>query len=225
MELHYVSVPYEGNYDAIAKKLRVTEDFEDEFREIFDACAAVARPKAVFGLRPVAHEEGGTRVGEALFKSQIMRVNFQDVHRAFPYVATCGQELYQLSQAAEDPLERYWIDIFSEFALGEAHRALHKAVRETYGLGKFNSMNPGSLADFPISCQRPLFDLLGEGPERIGLTLTPTFLMLPHKSGSGIFYESEKTFVNCSLCPRVNCPGRRAPYNEALRAEYGLEGE
>ncbi|MBR4444183.1 MAG: hypothetical protein IKS52_13050, partial [Clostridia bacterium] len=97
-----------------------------------------------------------------------------------------------------------------------------EAVQETYGLTAVSCVNPGSLADFPLPCQRPLFDLLGEGPDRIGLQLTPSFLMLPYKSGSGIYFESGKRYENCSLCPRLTCPGRRAPYSEEMLAAYGL---
>jgi len=38
----------------------------------------------------------------------------------------------------------------------------------------------------------------------------------PLKSVSGIQFVSEEGFVNCSLCPRENCPGRRADYDAGL---------
>ena len=36
----------------------------------------------------------------------------------------------------------------------------------------------------------------------IGVTLTDTFLMLPNKTVSGIFYPTEVDFVTCQLCHR-----------------------
>ena len=42
--------------------------------------------------------------------------------------------------------------------------------------------------------------------------LTPENLMLPHKSCSAIYFESEQPFENCAYCPRPNCPNRRARF-------------
>lgn len=223
MELHYISLPYAGNYDEAAAKLHINEDFADDFRAVFAACTRVARPKGVFGACAVAQAGGDTCVGGQRFTSRVLSVNFAGVTRAYPYIITCGRELYELSRAAADPLERYWIDAISELALREAGLQLHRAVMDVYGLGQISSVNPGSLADFPLPCQRALFALLAEGPARIGVELTDSFLMLPHKSGSGIYYESAAHFENCSLCPRENCPNRRAPFSEALfRETYAL---
>ena len=223
MELHYLSIPYAGSYEEAARRLRVNEDFEDEFREIFAECQRVGRPKGVFGECPVFQDEAGTHVGDQAFKSRVMRVNFKDSARAFPYVITCGRELYELARATDDPLERYWIDAISELALREVGLRLHRAVIDAYGLTRVNSMNPGSLSDFPLPCQRGLFALLEGGAAEIGVELTDSFLMLPYKSASGIYYESAEHYENCQLCPRRDCPNRRAPFSEALfRERYEL---
>jgi hypothetical protein len=44
--------------------------------------------------------------------------------------------------------------------------------------------------------------------------------MLPTKSVSGIFFPTETSYENCQLCPRENCPNRRAEYNKALEEQY-----
>ena len=223
MELHYLSLPYSGDPAEAAARLRVNEDIEDEFAEIFAECRRIARPKGVFGMCAVRQEDGLTHVGGQAFKSRVMQVNFKDLTRAFPYVITCGRELYDYAQATDDPLERYWIDSISEMALREVGMQLHRAVIDTYGLARINSMNPGSLEDFPLPCQRGLFDLLEGGAAEIGVELTDSFLMLPYKSGSGIYFESAVHYENCSLCPRRNCPNRRAQFSEKLfRETYEL---
>ena len=223
MELNYVSIRYEGEYDALVKRLRINGDCEEEFREVYEDCVKIACPKGVFGQRLVVQEGPFTIVGGQRFESKVLSVNFRGRERVFPYVISCGRELYDFARATEDPLCRYWIDAISEAALRAVGARVRQAVVETYGLGRVSSVNPGSLRDFPLSCQRPLFELLGEGPERIGLELTPTFLMLPYKSGSGIYFESEERYENCALCPRLDCPGRRMPFSEALLHAYGLQ--
>jgi len=46
--------------------------------------------------------------------------------------------------------------------------------------------------------------------------------MLPAKSESGIFFPTETTFLNCQLCPRKECMGRKGAYSEELAREYGI---
>ena len=77
-------------------------------------------------------------------------------------------------------------------------------------------MNPGSLTDWPLREQRPLFALLGDVRSAIGVELTDTLLMVPRKSVSGIVFVAEETFASCQLCPRYDCPNRRAPYEAGL---------
>jgi hypothetical protein len=68
-----------------------------------------------------------------------------------------------------------------------------------------------------------LFDLLGEGQVLTQVELTPSFLMLPRKSVSGLTFEAETGFESCMLCPREGCPGRRAPYQPELsQSRYGM---
>ena len=222
MELHYVYAPYEGNFDALVRRLRLDGDMAEEFRDVYDECLAVARPKGVFTDAGVSQESGATIIGGKRFRSRVLLKNFEGQTRGYPYVVTCGRELYDLARGTDDPLERFWIDTISEDTLRGTLKLLREQVQTVYGLGHLNAVNPGSLEDFPLPCQRPLFDMLGEGPEAIGLELTPSFLMLPYKSTSGILFESEAKYENCQLCPRLDCPGRRAPYSEALLAEYGL---
>ena len=77
-------------------------------------------------------------------------------------------------------------------------------------------MNPGSLADWPLSEQRVLFALLGDTQDAIGVQLTSSLLMVPTKSVSGIIYPTAETFASCQLCPRRGCPNRRAAYDPQL---------
>ena len=88
-----------------------------------------------------------------------------------------------------------------------------------------SAMNPGSLEDWPISEQRQLFSILGDVESLIGVRLTDSFLMLPIKSVSGVYFPKEITFQSCQLCPRERCQGRRAPYDEKLKGKYFADQE
>ena len=222
MELEYVAIRYEGDREAILKQLRPEEDMLDDFEAVYQKCLDIADPQGVFGQSEVRQEGGITYVDGRRFDSRVLEKNFRGAKAVYPYVVTCGRALYDLARETPDPLERYWVDTIAEFALRAVGRALNRRVREKFGLERIASVNPGSLSDFPLRCQRPLFDILGEGPARIGLELTPVFLMLPYKSGSGIYFEAQHTYENCMLCPKANCPGRRAPYSVDTVLAYEL---
>jgi hypothetical protein len=81
-------------------------------------------------------------------------------------------------------------------------------------------MSPGSLADWPITQQEELFSIFGNVEDLIGVKLTESFLMVPLKSVSGIYFPTEIEFVSCQLCPREVCSGRRAPYDPDLAKKY-----
>ena len=83
-------------------------------------------------------------------------------------------------------------------------------------------MSPGSLADWPIEEQRPLFNILGDVDAAIGVKLSESLLMIPNKSLSGMYFPTEVRFFNCQLCPREQCPGRKAKYSEKMAKEYGI---
>jgi hypothetical protein len=84
-------------------------------------------------------------------------------------------------------------------------------------------MAPGSLSDWPIEEQGPLFGLLGDVKASIGVRLTRNLLMLPAKSVSGFYFPTEVSFYSCQLCPRKRCESRKAKYNKAMADEYGIK--
>lgn len=218
-----ISIRYQPDFEAACRSLRINEEFQDDFQVIYEACVSVANPKATFSLQQVSQDAQNTVIGDSCFSSSIMYRNFTGIHRAFAYAATCGRELYGLYHATHDDLERWWIDQFSMDAMRAVLSEMTVALQKQYGIGQTASMNPGSLPNFPISCQKDLFHLLEEETAQIDIELTSSYLMLPHKSVSGFLYETKSGFVNCQLCPRPNCPGRRAQYDAQRVKEYGLE--
>lgn len=206
---------------AVMERLRVPEDLEEDFADIFAECERVADPGFMYAEVSVHQDDKSTYVGDAVFGSRIMYKNFKGLSKVWAYVLTCGVNLYELAKKKSDPLERYWVDCIAETYLGAMHPILHAEVSAIAGVERLYSMNPGSLEDFPLACQRPLFDMLGDVKAGIGAWLTDSFLILPYKSGSGIYFTSDSHYENCSMCPRVNCPNRRAPFDGMMfETEY-----
>jgi len=113
-------------------------------------------------------------------------------------------------------LEKFWVDAIKEHAAEQAYQAILKELKNQYGMEKTSAMNPGSLEDWPMKEQIPLFSLFGNPQKLIGVELTDSYLMIPIKSLSGIIFPTDTKFESCQLCPRENCPGRRAPYDPGL---------
>ena len=81
--------------------------------------------------------------------SRVLRANLADVHRAFPFVVTCGTELADWAESIEGTLEAFWADAIMEEALDAALDAVTEHMVRRYDLGQTSMMNPGSygLAD------------------------------------------------------------------------------
>lgn len=208
----------------MAERLHVFEDDFEDFEAIHARCVQIAAPKFVWKQADVELlGDDDVRIGTSLFHSRILHVNMQGVTHAYAYVATCGRELYEYALSCDDPLERYWVDAISEQLLRSIGIAAHNRLKEIAGKERLYAMNPGSLPDWPIAQQRPLFDLIGDVYEKVGVELTDTYLMLPIKSNSGLYYASDMDFVNCEFCARGECPNRRAKFNkQKFEEKYGL---
>jgi len=194
-----------------------------EFRDILEEAQAVARPKVTFCVAQ-AQERGDTCVdiGGVLFESSILKINLEKSPVVFPFVATCGGELDEFAGGSGGALHRYWVDTIQMLALGTAMSMLEEHLKERVSPAELSCMNPGSLEDWPLQQQSRMFDLLGEAAAKIGVSLTESFVLVPLKSVSGIQFVTQEKFMNCQLCPRQNCEGRRAPYDACLyERRYG----
>ena len=212
-------IPFTLDFEAVLRRLRLAPDSADatQLRGMADHAQEIARPKAVYRLAYVdSKEPEAVVVDNVRLTSRVLRVNLEQAHRVVAYVATCGRELHEWSESIPDVFERYWADEIKAMALSCALAASDAHQGKQLELGKTSRMNPGSLEDWPLSQQGPLFEILGDVRSAVGVELTSSFLMVPNKSVSGLRFPTEASFENCQLCPREVCPGRRAPYDPKL---------
>lgn len=212
-------IRFHPDVEHLKKKLRVRDrgGSADRFADLIQEAEALARPRALYGVAYVdSRSESSVVVDGIPFDSRVLRVNLENAHRVFPFLATCGTELHEWATAQEDMLQRYYADEIAEAALRQALVVLREHLNERYRLGRTSTMSPGSLPDWPIQAQRPLFALFGRAEELLGVRLTESLLMIPPKSVSGIRFPTEQTFASCQLCPREGCPSRQAPYEREL---------
>jgi hypothetical protein len=213
------NVPYELSTDTILAKLHLQKDssyFEGVAKLIAEA-SAIGRPKAIY--KPVCIEVKGADfviVDGIRLTSRVLRVNLEAVDQVFPYVITCGRELDEWSRRFKDRFDNYCTDLIKEIVLVCAREYVMSQLERQYGLEQPARMSPGSLEDWPLTEQIPLFQLLGDVKESIGVELTGACLMYPIKSVSGIYFAHGESFESCRLCLREKCPNRRANYDKGL---------
>jgi hypothetical protein len=212
-------ISFQLELDSLMKKLHIGEGSSSakKLKRMADDAQAIAKPKVVYKVAFIeSNGENHVVVDGIKLTSRVLRVNLEEVHRVFPYVATCGREMDEWSNSIDDMLESYWADKIKEMALRSARQALDEHLQDRFRPGRMSRMSPGSLSDWPLQEQRKLFALLGDPKDAIGVKLTDSLIMVPIKSVSGICFPTEVDFASCQLCPRENCPGRRAPYDPTL---------
>ncbi len=205
------------SFEKLAQEMHVKPDHPNArgLRALLDEAVEIAQPKAIY---KIAHIQSKTKdsvsIEGYIFKSRLLRAHLESVHRVFPYVASCGRELYEWQRSQKGVLEQYYADAISSFALESVRQALIEHLEDKYKLGQTASMAPGSLEDWPISEQRALFSLIGDTEKSIGVELMDSLLMVPGQTVSGIRFQSESTFESCQLCQKENCPNRKANFLE-----------
>lgn len=213
------NIPVEYNIETLLSNAHIKLDSKagKELEHLIEAIHPHVQPKAMYQVAYIqTKQEQGVEIDEIWFTSKILSINLEQVERVFPFVATCGTEVEELSQQETDLLYRYALDAFKQHILRQAVTYLREHITKTYSPGTISMMNPGSLKDWPLREQRQVFSLLGDVKGTIGVELTESFLMHPVKSVSGIIFPTDVSFENCQLCPRDDCPSRRAPYDEML---------
>lgn len=211
-------------YGEIRRQLHLKKDARwDEVKSLIQTVLKHIQPKAVYRVCYIDKKQDHVIGIEGVrFKSRVLAKNLAAVERVFPFVVTIGHHYLEQMDAQEDLVVKYYLDVIGNIALSTARKYLEKVLQAGHGLEGMSFMSPGSLSDWPLEEQRPLFALLGDGKTPIGVSLNNSCLMIPAKSVSGIYFPTEVPFMSCQLCDRQDCPSRKAAYDKKIGAEYGI---
>ena len=209
----------------VCRKLHMKPDGDlSEIQPLVDVAMTLIEPRALYDVHYIEEKlEDAVIVDGRRLTSRVLRKNLDQVERIFPFVITLGSKLGEKQTVSSDLLENFYLDTIGNVALNSARKQLKRHLESKFALEKISSMAPGSLADWPIQEQAPLFKLLGDVEASIGVKLTDSLLMLPAKSISGIYFPKEVSFVSCQLCPRERCESRKAQFSPKLAEEYGIK--
>lgn len=216
------NIPLDIPYGEVRRQLHMKKDERwDAVKDLVQSAQPIIKPRALYRVCFIDEKKSPTIIIQGIrFTSKILVKNLMDLERVFPYVVTMGKEFGEYLDAEDDMLKKFYLDVIANVTLTTARRFLEKHLQNRYGLSGMSFMSPGSLADWPVDQQRPLFALFGNGETPIGVSLNDSCLMLPAKSVSGIYFPTEVHFSNCQLCDRDKCPGRKAAYDPKVVQSY-----
>ena len=214
-------IPVDIDHQEVRRRLRL--DSSEEIQRLIDTGHPLIKANAVFEACYIeARLDDGIQLKGIPLHSRLLKRNFEKAERVFPYVVTIGRELEEAAASCKDLVRQYYLDVLGNLAVTAAREYLESHIKRRFGLGKLSRMSPGSLKEWPIEEQRKLFSILGDVEASIGVSLSKSCLMVPRKSVSGIFFPTEIPFLSCQLCPREQCPGRQASYDEKLAADFEI---
>jgi hypothetical protein len=219
------SIQIKLDFEVVRKRLHLKRDGDlKAVADLVHIAQPLIEPKVIYKLCYIEEKlaEGVIIEGQQ-FTSMVLRKNLDKIERVFPFVITIGKKFGEKLETCTDLLDKFYFDTIGNVALNQVRMALKDHLKQQYALEKTAFMAPGSLPNWPIEQQKPLFRLLGDVQASIGVELTESLLMLPAKSVSGIYFPTETSFFSCQLCPRERCESRKAKYDEKLAREYGIK--
>jgi len=194
---------------------------KEEVGSILKQYASLIEPKAVYTssrVKSIEHD----RVHfdkDVVLKGLILADMLELGQEVVPYVVTVGPELENKASEEGSLLREWIIEKMADYALEKATAQVKSQVT-SYASKVGNVMStfsPGTGTGelFGIEQQENLFRLV-DSAESIGVRLTPSHLMVPRKSVSGILAATNEEYVACEYCPRV-CDSRRKPFRGGYR--------
>ena len=174
------------------------------------------QPRGVYAIYAVTRQtEHSLQVGGVTISGKIGEF-LQQSQRVAAFVVTVGEDISHLSGAAArngDAFSAWVMDALGSWAAESAAGALMKRIRRHLNDGQELTLrySPG-YCGMSIAEQRKLFQLVPACA--VEVDLTPSLLMRPMKSISGLVGLAPKDVVSryhspCDLCPLARCPMRR----------------
>lgn len=173
-------------------------------------------PRATYSTYAIkARGARALTIGSVEIKGQVATF-LRDADRAIAFVVTVGSRVSELARAAQsdgDVVRAWALDALGSWAAEATAHALSRRLETR--LGPSEALTPRyspGYCGMKLTEQQSLFELVNA--RSIGVTLSPSMLMQPEKSISGLVGLGEKSKIGnfgspCDRCTDVNCTMRR----------------
>jgi hypothetical protein len=194
------------------------QKLSEELLALFERARPLIEPKAAYTTTHVIGFESDVvhlENGHAL-KGIVLEDMLDRGQEIIPYVVTTGPKLENEIGQEKNLLRSFLMDRIANYALHKAREYLRSLAAERLGneRGSISEFSPGTGTGelFAIEQQKPLFRILDPAPASIGVHLTPSLMMVPKKSESGVLAATRQEYNACAYCPRPRCENRSAPF-------------
>ena len=214
-------IPVKYDEKELLRKLNIEtlKGRKKEIISLIEESRELIEPKAVYTQLEVVKIAGDSvrlDSGDVL-KGVILADLLKCGQKVAPYIVTLGPKLENRASklAGNNVFLAFILNKIGDSTLEIARGNIELLVEKTLG-DKVSDFGPGEGTGelFGIEQQAVLFRIL-QPFENIGVRLTPSYLMIPKKSVSGVFAVTDEKYVACQYCPK-ECEERRS----AFRGEY-----
>jgi hypothetical protein len=148
-------IPFKVDYPIIAKRLyfHFSEELVAEtLPELLNAVVPLAKPKAAYIICQVVKQNGDSFViCEIKFTNTLLRSQFNNIEKVFPFIVTCGREVDLLRINDTSAVKEYGLYVLKETIMSTALSYLHDHLKEKYSLEFLYYLSPGEFQAWPLS--------------------------------------------------------------------------
>ena len=188
---------------------------EGPLAELLEICVqelcAAAQPRTVYRVLPVVHTEQGVLLGGLPLLGNDIALHLTGCMEAVLLGATLSAPVDALIRRASvtDMTKAVMYDGIAGAAIEHVCDALEAEIRQKYVFPYYTERFSAGYGDFPLTQQGDLIRLL-DAPRKIGLTVTPSQMLLPMKSVTAIMglshvpVQDARRFCSgksCAECP------------------------
>ena len=208
-----ITLDWEDFTLSLGKGYQLDGEVRDIFASLEKLVARLCRPRWGYTLFPLegADLSGIELMGCRLQTGRIITPFLKDAEWCALFVATAGAEFEALQRQVRQSgeiVEEFLLDAFgsaiAEATVREACKAMEQEVAQQ-DMGVSFPYSPG-YCGWRVVDQQKLFSLLPEKP--CGISLTPSSLMCPIKSVSGVVAVGQKVTkqkYGCEICRKKDC--------------------
>jgi hypothetical protein len=189
----------------------------EELVTLFEKVRPLIEPKAVYTAMRVSRFENDLvylENGHTL-RGIVLADMLNSDQEVIPYVVTIGPKLENEISQEKNLLHSFLLDKIGNYALHKALAHLKSLAAEKFGteLRSVSEFSPGTGTGelFGIEQQKPLFQILDPATASVGVHLSPSLMMVPRKSESGVLAATPQEYIACAHCPR-QCESRSTPF-------------
>lgn len=201
----------------VLRKMGMPADhrFGDAIAEVIEEYKPIANGKLLYCEAEIGERTEDTiMIGGVKFTGKDLVDALKDVDTVYPYICTCGRDIYDAALNCKDLVKMFYLDNIAHFYLLEPSIVLSDILDNQLGTRTTN-MTPGSFENWTLDQNFPIFEVLNNG-EGIDVTLNDHALMNPAKSVAGIRFKTTDCEKKCNICMKKDCANRTEEFSKIV---------